>query len=327
MDLPEISFIKNTRSSKKKTVEPLPTHVMEHHKLINHSYTIAQLKTIAKSFSLKVSGTKLEITKTIYEYMYFYPYAMKIQGIFRKMLARKYRQLIRFRNTVNDDDFLTMEKMVDIPKPQFFSFKDKDGFVYGFDAMSFYHLVFVNKIITNPYNRSEIQPEIIDNFNFLIRITSCLQLPFNITIEKDEITPAQQQELKVVEIFQEINSLGNYANSVWFMDLTPIKLIKFMKELNDIWSYRSQLTESVKRNICSPFGNPFRSVRFYRINSDSCLYDVRQEIIKVLDLMIYSGIDRDNRTLGSYYVLCALTLVSETAANALPWLYQSVQYY
>jgi hypothetical protein len=52
MDIP---FLRNIRSSKKKTIEPLPTDVMDHHKLVNHSYTIAQLKTIAKSFSIKVS--------------------------------------------------------------------------------------------------------------------------------------------------------------------------------------------------------------------------------------------------------------------------------
>ena len=32
------------------------------------------------------------------------------------------------------------------------------------------------------------------------------------------------------------------------------------------------------------------------------------------------------KTLGSYYVLTALTLVSQEASTALPWLYQSVVY-
>jgi hypothetical protein len=41
---------------------------------------------------------------------------------------------------------------------------------------------------------------------------------------------------------------------------------------------------------------------------------------------VNSGIDRDNKCLGAYYVLGALTLVSEDAATSLPWLYQAVCY-
>ena len=40
--------------------------------------------------------------------------------------------------------------------------------------------------------------------------------------------------------------------------------------------------------------------------------------------MVYSGIDQDSRGLGALYVLTALTLVSPGAADAMPWLYNSV---
>jgi hypothetical protein len=42
--------------------------------------------------------------------------------------------------------------------------------------------------------------------------------------------------------------------------------------------------------------------------------------------MVFSGIDNDSKILGSYYVLGALTLVSQNAANSLSWLFQSVYY-
>lgn len=310
------------------TIKPiLPTNMNESELLINHKYTIPQLKTIAKMFSLKVSGTKPELTARIYDYMHSYKFVIKIQKAFRKSMSAKYRAIIRFRDTVNDADFLTMEKLKDIPKSQFFSFRDKDGFIYGFDAMSFYQLVFVNKITTNPYTRTEFQTETIHSFNKLIRLSTCLKVPFNTVIEKDEITPIQQHELRVVALFQTINSLGNYADLQWFLDLDIYRLLKFYKELNDIWSFRSQLSETVKQTICPPSGNPFRLIHFFRFNSDSNLFLVRQEVLTVLERMVTSGIDKDSQTLGSYYVLCALTLVSHDASIALPWLYESVQYY
>jgi hypothetical protein len=322
------NIVRAYRTNKSNKVEVVyPASVSDYHLLVDHNYTMVQLKTIAKQFSLKQVGTKVELTKRIYDYMYYYLFACKIQRTFKKYVSRRYRELIRFRETVNEHDFLTMERMVDLPKTQFFSFKDLDGFIYGFDSMSFYQLVYVNKILTNPYTRQDFQSETIHHFCKLIKYASFLKIPLNTIMEKDIVTPEQEQELKVVELFQKINSLGNYADSNWFMQLTNGNLIRYLKELNDIWNYRSQLTDAVKRTICPPHGNPFRNIRYIRINYDSDLYTLRQEIINVLEIFVSSGIDKDSQTLGSYYALSALTLVSHNASIALPWLYQSVQYY
>ena len=43
-----------------------------------------------------------------------------------------------------------------------------------------------------------------------------------------------------------------------------------------------------------------------------------------MEQLVYSGINTDNRTLGSYYVLGALTLVSTDASNSIPWLHMSM---
>jgi hypothetical protein len=322
------NIVRAYRTNKTNKIEVVyPTSVSDYNLLVGHSYTMVQLKTIAKQFSLKQVGTKVELTKRIYDYMYYYSFASKIQRTFKKYISRQYLGFIRFRETVNENDFLTMERMIDLPKTQFFSFKDSDGFIYGFDSMSFYQLIYVNKILTNPYTRQDFQPEIIRHFCKLIKYASFLKVPLNIIMEKDAVTPEQEQELKVVELFQKMNSLGNYADSNWFMQLDNVKLIRYLKELRDIWNYRAQLTDAVKRTICPPYGNPFRNVHYMRINYDSDLYTLRQELIHVLEIFINSGIDKDSQTLGSYYALSALTLVSYNASIALPWLYQSVQYY
>ena len=55
-----------------------------------------------------------------------------------------------------------------------------------------------------------------------------------------------------------------------------------------------------------PMGFPKKNHKFYEATS------------------IPSGIDQDSRSLGALYVLTALTLVSPNAADAMPWLYNSV---
>ena len=50
---------------------------------------------------------------------------------------------------------------------------------------------------------------------------------------------------------------------------------------------------------------------------------LRKYCVTIIDILINSGINNNACSLGSYYVLCALTIVSQDAADALPWLYEA----
>jgi hypothetical protein len=104
-------------------------------------------------------------------------------------------------------------------------------------------------------------------------------------------------------------------------------LIKFIRDLVDIWDYRAQLTPEAKRNICPPHGNPFRNLNMHYIHTESSLLNIKNVILEILETLVNSGVDRDSKSLGAYYVLGALTLVNESAATSLPWLFQSVSYF
>ena len=45
-----------------------------------------------------------------------------------------------------------------------------------------------------------------------------------------------------------------------------------------------------------------------------------------MERMLFSANEETNQNLGALYILSALTLVSEPARDAMPWLYASVQY-
>ena len=51
---------------------------------------------------------------------------------------------------------------------------------------------------------------------------------------------------------------------------------------------------------------------------------LQKNALLIINQLITKGISKEHCTLGASYVLCALTLVSEPAAIALPWLFQSV---
>mgnify|MGYP001227693371 FL=1 len=97
----------------------------------------------------------------------------------------------------------------------------------------------------------------------------------------------------------------------------------FLFTLIDIWGYRAELSTEKKCQICSPNGNPFRYCDIFRINSINYI-QLQKIALIIINQLITKGISQEYSNLGAYYVLGALTLVSEPAAIALPWLYQSV---
>jgi hypothetical protein len=221
-----------------------------------------------------------------------------------------------------------MDPLDEIPFEQFYSYKDVDNMVYGFDVLSFHNLLTNSKLNNqNPYNRQPIPHYAIINFKRLISVSKMVGEKLNIELEIDKSVndPVKIVEMRAVSIFQEIDGLGNYTNPSWFLTLNKILLIKFVKELFDIWNYRAHLTDEIKREICYPSGNPFAYINIEFLVTIPEL-SLKSIILNLIEQFIKYGVDENSRILGVNYVLCALTLVSNEAAESLPWLYQSVAY-
>ena len=227
---------------------------------------------------------------------------------------------------MNSADFFTMENIDKIPYNEFFSYRADDNSVWGFNIISFYTLfIKSDKEVLNPFTRVKIKPLFFNNVKHLVRLSKMFKTPVNITLnQNDEIVDYKKRvELKCLDIFQHMDQLGNYTDNKWFMSLNRSLLIKFLRSLIDIWEYRAQLDISVKKNICHPYGNPFRHIDLINYHNLSLL-SLQKSILSVIEQFIKKGTTREFSNLGASYVLCALTLVNNDAANALPWLYESV---
>ena len=312
----------------------IPT-IKTYNDLIYNNYNVTQLKHFAKHYKLKVTGNKPQLLSRLYSFLYFSSYIIKIQKIFRTMLVRKYKQLhgpasLNRKLCTNSDDFVSMEPVDEINFHQFISYKDSVGFIYGFDINSLHNLFIKSSgDIKNPYNRNLIPDSLFKNIRALIRFGRILKININLNFEDSikNISNEKAIELRALSLFQNIDALGNYSNLVWFISLNRNQLIKFIRELMDIWNYRAQLSNETKRNICPPIGDPFRNLSIPYINTEQNLWNVRKVLLDIMEKLVNSGIDRDSKSLGAYYVLGALTLVNTEAATSLPWLFQSVNYF
>jgi len=314
----------------------IPT-INNYYDITKYNYNINQLKIIAKNYKLKISGNKMQLVSRIFTYLYFSFYITKIQKIFRGNLVRKYKNLhgpaaINRKICNNTDDFVTLEPVEEINYHQFLSYKDSDGFVYGFNIISLHNLFLKSKNIENiknPYNRNLIPEYVTKSIKSIIRLSRILKIPINLHYEDDilNISIEKAIELRALTLFQNIDALGNYSNPQWFLSLNRNQLIKFIRELSDIWNYRAQLSNEIKRNICPPLGDPFRQLSIQYIYTEPNICNVKKVILEVLEKIVNSGINNDSKALGAYYVLGSLTLVSNDAATSIPWLFQSFAYF
>ena len=293
------------------------------------NYPVSFLKIICKFYNLKVSGNKPNLKSRIYDFLLNSNYALIIQKIMRGYFVRLYHKLIgpaiyNREKCINSTDFLTLQNISSIPYNEFFSYMSNNS-IWGFNILSIYNLFTKsNKPILNPYTREPICNTIFDDIKVLVRLCDVFKNPVNIVLNNHEEHSCRKKiEIKSFELFQYMDELGNYTDSRWFSSLNRAQLIKFIRELVDIWEYRAQLNMEIKREICFPYGNPFRYADLIHLGNLGYI-SLQKTALSIIEQFIKKGINRDSCNLGTSYILCGLTLVNHEAASALPWLYQSV---
>lgn len=311
-------------------------------------------------------GNKKIILTRLKNYFQQERLAIQIQKIVRKIFVKRSMELVgpAIKNRklcTNDTDFYTFEPLKNIPYDNFFSYKDKQNFIYGFELSSLIEYIktkrLSHKILTNPYNRSSID-EIIPHIRKLNRVNNIIfkKIPMKKPIEKKTTQPsriisnsyqtrslllgleynynhtemlhfirsmrAKSIDERTRALFIEIDQLGNYSNYQWFQNLDRRNYLRYFRILKDIWCYRAQIPINVKIKI-SPLWDPF-----IMLSTDD-LIDLTTDQMKtrclcVMEDMVYTGVDTEYKTLGALHVLSVLTIVSREARVNMPWLYESL---
>lgn len=262
------------------------------------------------------------------------------------------------KNVVNETDCLTLEHINKINFEELIIIKngskkiwtqEEDGtwkknpgkiYNYAFKISSLYSMMKEGKknddgtfYFNHPYTREKIlyrplKTHILKLRKIQRKLGYNVSLEFKDDTEKDILTETKKLELRTISIFQKIDEFGHITNYKWFFELTNTRLTRYIKEMVDIWEYRAQLNVETKRKICPPLGKPFVSLPNNTINITQLFMErepnyVKKKILDIMEILIKRGIDHHSRSLGVFYVLGALTTVSQDAANALPWLYES----
>ena len=322
------------KPDKRKKIKNIDFQIPKYHEwglLLKINFNCSQLKKISKHYKQKLSGNKNDLNYRLINYLKFSQYAVVLQKHHRGRMRRQCNKLKGVacfnRKCTNETDFLTLNKLTEIEYSQFLSYKDEDGFIYGFNIKSIYNL-FKNKgEFKNPYNRKKFPDSFGNNLKKLIKISKVLRDNIQIKLVDDttHLSAKKIMELKAISLFHKIDTFGHITDINWFINLNKPQSIKYIKELFDIWNYRAQLTNHIKFSICPPNGTPFSEININSIGHNDEI-TIKGNILCIIENMITKSQNQEHQALGAFYILGAFTLVNHSAANTLPWLYQSVVY-
>lgn len=245
-------------------------------------------------------------------YLTKYNSLVKIQKTYRGWLV--YRKKI----CSNDTDILTFSSIYEIPDNYFYIFHDKvTNKKYGYDIRTLIQIM-ESEHASCPYTFRLFDEDEKNTINSIK--DHLIKSGLVMDIEKAEMSPEEEVEMKIKDVFYQINMLDNYTNHIWFKKLELYQLIDLYVKMEDIWSYRSLMPLNAKKKIVKN-GIAF-NIPIGQIRSIKSKIKIQNILLDEFTRFITEGIDREEKKLGAILVLTGLVEVSNEAAYALPHLIQ-----
>jgi len=247
---------------------------------------------------------------------------IRLQSIIRGTQLRK-RLILKgpglFNRSIinNETDFLTLESIYKLDFSKFFSYTDKDGFIYAFSLESAKYIL--NSNMQNPYNRNIFSNECINRLGLLIQLEESIGR--NLDIKEDiPISSYGKMKQNCIRIFQRMDELELYTQPRWFLDLSLSKLKTLYNEIEDIWNYRAMLTTESKQNYTKT-GKAFQNKA--SINKVINIELLQNLLLVEFERFAFEGKTKEDCITSCYWILMGLTIVSPNAAIGCPELVQS----
>lgn len=257
---------------------------------------------------------KKTVDAIISPYVSFTDQLISIQKTFRMW------NIFRRNKSNNKEDCGTLESIYDIPIEYYIDYQDSDGFIYAFDIRTI-EIINKNEKSVNPYTQKQFTRNFLDK---LKQKTEKIQKTNGeIKYDSPKLTDEQRYHQFLIRVFQKYDMIGQYTDILWFEQLDLEQLKIFYKNANDMFSYRAQLSDDIKKKIVKDgkfFHNFLNNMHSFRSKHKRLL---QFEILREMERIVDEGEDKEYKTLGVNLILTVLVELSQAAAVALPHLVQS----
>lgn len=227
----------------------------------------------------------------------------------------------------NSTEVYSLEPIDAIPQAFFFSYKDCKGTIWGFDIRSLLQMLSQGQALQNPYTREPLADSIVNKYRK--RIEWLRKRKFALLYGLDEaLTPEQEWNHRVLDIFMKIESLGYLLSTSWFQDLTLAEQKKLYRSIYQLWYWRLGLTTPQRDEICP--GHQSNSGRLFRQHPDEAerlhkeLKWWKKTNLAIINSLVSRGETKASRGLGALYVVMGLVSACEQAAEGYPWIAETL---
>ena len=277
-------------------------------RLENKFIYVSDLKHTCKTNGIDIKGCKKKQLIELLDHCYGY-----------EVLDLRGPNINSLDELTNNEDFFSFDKLESIDKELLFTIEETK-FTYGFDIRSFKKLIeTTNK---NPYTMTDFTGEIKDRYKK--RVEQLKNKKISLDYEPEtQMTPEQEFYQRVLKVFikmDELNVVASGTNPNWFLELSLNQLKKMYRVLEDIWNFRSNMTNEQRNNIV-PGNNIFRYPLLWFLNIDE-KEKIQLLLLNEMDKLVSSASNINDKITGCYYILIALTEICPNIANELPWLIQ-----
>lgn len=227
----------------------------------------------------------------------------------------------------NNTEIYSLESLATIPRAFFFSYADPQKLIWSFDIRSLSAILAQGQHPTNPYTRELFSESILQKLRdriLYLREKRYALVYFN----GDAMTEEQVWNQKVLDIFMKLERLGYLCSCDWFhsMDLADHK--KYFRTMFQLWQWRLGLSSTEKEEIVPHHIR--QSSRLFKLHPDVAMggnHDLKwwqRTNIGLIHSFVSRSDDKTKQSLGCLYVLMGLVQVSEDAAEAYPWIWETI---
>lgn len=227
----------------------------------------------------------------------------------------------------NETEVYSMDSVKDIPSLYFFSFSDEKKHIWAFDIRSLSHLMAAGRPLNNPYTRESLDEVTTQKIRDRITWLRTRKYPL-LYIHGEGLTPEQHWNQRVLDVFMKMESLGYLSASSWFEQLSLRENRFFYKELFELWTFRLGLTAQEKEGIVPRHskndGKLFKQTPEMLFTRNHDIQWWKKTNLNTMNTLLSRSGDKTKQALGALYILMALVQVSDEAAEAYPWILETV---
>ena len=229
----------------------------------------------------------------------------------------------------NQTEVYSLDSLDSIPQSFFFSFADDHKNIWAFDIRSLSHLVTEGNEIVNPYTRGLIDSATLKKIHARIVWLRHRKFPI-LHATGENMTQDQIWNQKVLDVFFKMEALGYRASCRWFDEMNLTDHMQFYRKLHRLWMYQLGLTPLEKEAIVPGYNAGM--TKLFKQTPDRLeaqTHDLRwwrrANLNLILEFLTRAP-QKSHQGLGALYVLMSLVQVVPEAAEAYPWVRETLGY-